>query len=603
MKYKIKTLHLVAAIFLIAAVLEFYGAYYENVFTPYENMIQDKCYQKTRPIDERIQMIVVDDNSIKKIGQWPWNRSVHAKLIDILSKGKPAAIGMDILFSEKSSDPKADKELVDSAKRARNLVFASYGDFPDTSKAGTIIAKRYFQPFEGLQAVSKAGHINVVMDSDGFIRRSLNKFKYNNEIISSFDLQLYKQYLESTGKKLSNLKIRQDNWNRSYIDFVEKANQFTPIPYYKVLDGSFPPDWFKDKIVLIGPYTVGINDSYYTSIDKNNHTYGIEIHANILQNMLNNNFKQYAPISINLVVLSIFSILCFVFLRKFNFIKSILSILICIGGYFYISEIIYKNGYILSLLYPTMMIVITYLAVLIYNYVCELIERKRITNIFGRYVAPQVVSQILKNGEDGLKLGGVRKEISVLFVDIRGFTPMSEKAEPEEIVDILNEYLDLCAQSIFKYNGTLDKFIGDATMAIFNAPLELPDHALKAVQTALAMKEGSAVLQRKIEEKFGRSVQFGIGINTGFAVVGNIGSKSRMDYTAIGDTVNTSARLESNAKPGQILISQSTYSLVMDKVEAEYLGEINVKGKTKGIPVYQLKGLKSQDNLNNEVAK
>jgi adenylate cyclase len=228
---------------------------------------------------------------------------------------------------------------------------------------------------------------------------------------------------------------------------------------------------------------------------------------------------------------------------------------------------------------------------LAYKYLDELLERRRVTSIFGRYVAPQVVTELLKGGEESQQLGGTRKEITVLFVDIRGFTPMSEKAQPEEVVAILNDYLDLCARSIFKYGGTLDKFIGDATMAIFNAPMNLEDHALKAVQTAWAMKEGAESLRISLEERFGHSVQFGIGINTGYAIVGNIGSKSRMDYTAIGDTVNTSARLESNAKAGQILLSQATYELVKDKIKASYLGEISVKGKTQGIQVYQLEGV------------
>lgn len=168
---------------------------------------------------------------------------------------------------------------------------------------------------------------------------------------------------------------------------------------------------------------------------------------------------------------------------------------------------------------------------------------------------------------------------------------MSEKATPEEVVEILNEYLNLCASSIVGEGGTLDKFIGDAAMAIFNAPLDLEDHALHAVKTALAMKKGSLELESKLEKRFGRAVKFGIGINTGYAVVGNIGCNFRMDYTAIGDTVNTAARLESNAKPGQILISQATYELVKDKIISKALGSIKVKGKEEELQIYEVEGL------------
>jgi len=190
-----------------------------------------------------------------------------------------------------------------------------------------------------------------------------------------------------------------------------------------------------------------------------------------------------------------------------------------------------------------------------------------------------------------LQLGGSRREITVLFVDIRGFTPLSEAAAPEEVVEILNEYLTLVAQCIFKYGGTLDKFIGDAAMAMFNAPLDLEDHCLKAVQAAWAMKEGATPLQQRLEEKFGRTVQFGIGVNTGPAVIGNIGASFRMDYTAIGDTVNTAAHLESNAKPGQILLSQDVYEKVKERVAAANLGEIKVKGKAQGVNVFQVDGV------------
>lgn len=257
-----------------------------------------------------------------------------------------------------------------------------------------------------------------------------------------------------------------------------------------------------------------------------------------------------------------------------------------------VSVLLYNKGCILPVIYPVALYFSIYVISLGYRYISELFERKRITSVFGRYVAPQVVNEIIEGGEQALKLGGSRRNITVLFVDIRGFTPLSEKAEPEEVVAILNEYLTLCAQSIFKFDGTLDKFIGDATMALFNAPLDLEDHAYKAVQAAWVMKQGAEPLKNKLEEKFGKVVQFGIGINTGDAVVGNIGADFRMDYTAIGDTVNTAARLESNAEPGQILLSESTYELVKDRVNAAYMGVYSMKGKAQGIAVYQLDGVK-----------
>ena len=222
----------------------------------------------------------------------------------------------------------------------------------------------------------------------------------------------------------------------------------------------------------------------------------------------------------------------------------------------------------------------------------EKLEKKRVLKAFERYVAPQIVKELGKDDSFESRLGGERRDIAVLFVDIRGFTTMSESLQPEQVVDILNEYLNLTSQSIFNNQGTLDKFIGDATMAVFNAPMDLDDYVFKAVRTAYDMRKGAEVLEKKLLEQFGNSVQFGIGVNCGPAIVGNIGSEQRMDYTAIGDTVNTAARLESNAKRGEILISEAVYERVKDRIEAEQVGELSLKGKAQKILTYRLLDIK-----------
>ena len=176
----------------------------------------------------------------------------------------------------------------------------------------------------------------------------------------------------------------------------------------------------------------------------------------------------------------------------------------------------------------------------------------------------------------------------MLFVDIRGFTPLSDSLEPEQVVSILNQYLDLTSTSILNNYGMLDKFIGDATMAVFNAPFDLDDYIYKAVKAAADMRAGADVLSRKLAEQFGRSVSFGIGVNCGEAVVGNIGSEFRMDYTAIGDTVNTAARLESRAAAGEILISKAVHDALEGRITTEEVGQMELKGKAKAVTVYRV---------------
>ncbi len=226
------------------------------------------------------------------------------------------------------------------------------------------------------------------------------------------------------------------------------------------------------------------------------------------------------------------------------------------------------------------------------NMAKSLREKEVIKGAFSKYVTKSVVDRILQH-QDGLKLGGEKKVITIFFSDIRGFTPMSEVLSAEEVVHLLNEYFTAMTSIIFKYEGTLDKFMGDAIMAVYGAPIDMPDHAERAVLAALEMSEKMKQLQAKWKTEGKREVNIGIGINTGEAVVGNIGSNERMEYTAIGDNVNLTQRLESVAEKGQILISAATYEKVKHKVTATMLDPIKVKGKTEKVIAYSVEGLKA----------
>lgn len=578
-----------SAYLIIAAILLFFVFSYFNSFEKVENNLRDSILQTGGKIDTSIIIVGIDDRSLQELGRWPWPRTVMAQMIETLSEGRPAVIGIDITFSDRTT-PEDDNALVEAVKKAGNVVIGIKGVF-GRERGEELKAIELEESFKELSEVSVSGHINNMLDSDNIARTNLYSFKYQDREIISFDWKVYEKYLENTGKQAVYVKPPLDDINRWYIPYTGRPFDYEHHSFVSVLKGEIPADYFEDKIVLIGPYTEGMLDSFLTPMDRQQQMHGVEIRANSIQAIMQGNFKREAPALLKLLILLLVGAASYLVFRKLSPAKSAIATIGFIVIYIVLSRFVYGKGTIIQIFYPIALVAVTYLIMLAYRYIEEYLERKRITGVFGRYVAPQVVNEILKNGEEGLKLGGTRREITVLFVDIRGFTPMSEKCQPEEVVEILNDYLNLTASSIFKYGGTLDKFIGDATMAIFNAPLDLEDHAFKAVQTAWAMKEGSEVLKKALEERFGRSVQFGVGINTGYAVVGNIGAKFRMDYTAIGDTVNTAARLESNAKPGQILLSQSTYDLVKDRVKVTSLGGIKVKGKEQEIPVYQLDGV------------
>jgi adenylate cyclase len=217
-------------------------------------------------------------------------------------------------------------------------------------------------------------------------------------------------------------------------------------------------------------------------------------------------------------------------------------------------------------------------------------EKEMIKRAFSRYVAREVVDEILKDPEH-LVLTGERREVTVLFCDVRGFTPLTERLSPEEVVLLLNDFYTLMIETTFKHDGTLDKFIGDAVMAIFGAPIAHPDHSLQAVRTALAMQAGVVELNERRQKAGKEPISVGIGVSAGEAVAGTVGTEDRMEYTVIGDTVNLAARLESNAKMGQILISHPTYESVRDAVQVRPLGAIRVKGKEEEVEVYEVLGM------------
>lgn len=573
---------------VVALIISFFvWVSYLNFFESFDTFLQDVLFQTGGSVHPQMVIVGLDDESLNKLGRWQdWPRTRFADIINKLSKGKPAVIGIDVEFPDKSGNPDHDAALVNAVKDS-GIVVLPVKAIGERESAPDGIE----EPFEELRSVAATGHIHTVPDPDNIVRRSLHFFSIKDRKVYSFAYEIAKKYFKSNGKSVES-NIPLDNWNSFLIDFTGKPGSFEYYPFYKVLAGEIPVEYFEDKIILIGPYAKGMLDQYMTPIDYTNQMNGVEIHANIIQNFLEQNFKRNAPALINLGFIIALGLLSFLFFLKLKPLFSTITMFLLIIIYAVIGVTAYKVlDLVIYLLYPIMTIFVMYLAVLAYKYMSELLEKNRITGIFGKYVSPEVVKHIIDGGDESLELGGTKKEISVMFVDIRGFTPLSEKVEPDELVNILNEYFNVTVTSIFRFGGTLDKYIGDATMAIFNAPLPLADHVIKAISAALEMQANSAELRNKIFVKHNILLHFGIGINTGNAVVGNIGTKFRMEYTAIGDTVNTAARLESNAKPGEILISATTYELVKDRIQAVFNGEMKLKGKEIPLPVYKVEGI------------
>ena len=559
-----------------------------------------------RPDD--IVILTIDDYSIEELGRFPWPRSVYAALINNLAEGGAAAIAMDILFTEES-DEWEDEAFMDALANAGNVVLPVQADILVRQEMGGSMSQSSIIGDDGLMVAfgvyypipmfaaqaADFGHINALPDEwDGFVRRGMGTFRNaeDDELIYEWAEAVYKEYCLAAGRDITEPPSRTFR-SRPYIHFAGPPGTITHYPIYAALDPDIiDPSEFEGKIILIGAYATGLDDdSFFTPTSGSQRMYGVEIHANELNNMLRGEYIIPAPVWLDtLLLLAICASAAVLFtLIKRSLVKLgvfAASAVVLIGVWL----LLFRYGRMISVSYALLALVLIYLTDVVLSYMEEFAERHRVMNIFGRYLAPQVLDKVIQDGEKSLGLGGEERELTALFADIRGFTSLSEILEPPQVVEILNDYLTLVTEAIFKHGGTLDKYIGDAAMALYNVPYEQDDHVMRAVRSALHMQELGAALHHDLMERYGRDVRFGIGINTGPAVFGNIGSPSRMDYTAIGDTVNVASRLESNAVAGQILISETVYEKIKDYVEAVPLGGLKVKGRESQVQTYEVKG-------------
>lgn len=574
-----------------------------NLFSSVDYMLKDMLYQIPRGVSGDLKIIAIDERTLEELGPInTWSRQYYADLIQFLNaneEAKPSVIAFDIIFSgyfgEGGELSQGDIAFAQTASESGNVVTASklqYCQKPEQKPDGTWYypIEDMYAPYKELQESSYVGYANVAQDSDGTVRRiSLNE-TYQGTNIPMFSKMVYDVYCEKQG--IVPNEVVTDKYGKAMINYSGKPGDYESISMVDVLNGKIDSRAFKDSIVLVGAYAAGMQDNFNVPNGYSQQMFGVEIHANVVQAFMQNRFSINGnPYVFGMIFGLICGIIHLIFRRSRIGISTIL--MICsVAVSCLVCTILNNRGITISVVYIPIAVLLSYIYCLVASYILEILKRKKIVNAFKKYVAPEVVEKIAKKGEFQIKLGGENRDIAVLFVDIRGFTTMSEVLEPEQVVEILNHYLNLTTQSIFKNQGTLDKFVGDATMAVFNSPFDLEDYEFKAVCAAMDIVAGGAALEEELMEKYGRSVGFGVGVNCGPAVVGNVGCEFRMDYTAIGDTVNTAARLEANAKKGQVLISDAVYERVKDRIEVEEVGEIPLKGKSKGVFVYSVTAVK-----------
>jgi adenylate cyclase len=530
-----------------------------------------------------------------------------AALAKAIKRAKNVTLGYFFLKSSKEAEHIGGKEIVAAEENIANSRYQMIQGEAEPDKSA-LISVTGFSAVTNLKPLSDAaensGYFNAFPDSDGTIRHSPFVIKFQDNYYSPLSLSLLMQYLDwpsltlNTAKfgiegiKIGNINIPTDEYGRILINYLGPGRTF---PHYSISDiikDRLSPDTFKNKIVIVGATAIGIYDFRITPYSI---VYpGVEIHATAIDNILHNNFlyRSLGTQLLDVCAIVFFGLLIGIVVPRVKAVQGVLLGLVIVTAFVLTNAFIFARfNTWLNLIYPVLTMILIYLGITVYRYITEEREKKKIRGAFQYYLTASVINEMLEDPSK-LKLGGDRKDLSVLFSDIRGFTTISEKMTPESLVHLLNEYLTAMTNLVFKYDGLLDKYMGDAIMAVFGAPLDRPDHALRACRTALGMMEELKKLQKKWADE-GRPVfDIGIGINSGDMVVGNMGSDMRFDYTVMGDMVNLGSRLEGiNKEYGtNIVISEYTYAVVKDALFCRELDSVRVKGKKLPVKIYELLG-------------
>ena len=535
-----------------------------NAFSQFNSVLTDNLYGNKNTLDN-IAIIEIDDSSINKIGRWPWDRSVFTSLIQKTQDAK--VIGIDVSFFEPSNNDSSLKQIVESSD---NIVLAA-----------EVSNSQLFKPIFN----TDYGYVNILVDSDGIVR----SFSPNlNEEVEPFAFQIYKKAFNPSAKIENNIY---------QINYASSPSSYKSYPAYDVLQGDID---FSNKIVLIGATAPNLQDTYFVPTSDGVAMPGVEIHANIIQNFVFDDFLKKESKILVLIITLLTAFFGFFILSKLKTHHLILSIISLIAIYGLIAIYLFSNfNYLIDLFYfPLSLLVFTGTGIGV-RYVQEKKHSAYITDAFSRYLSKDLVSEIVDKRHE-LKLGGAKREITVFFSDIRSFTSISEKLSPEKLVHLINLYLNRMTSIILKHKGTVDKFIGDAIMALWNAPLKEEDHPKLACESAIEQIKDLKELQKELKQQKLPPINIGCGLHTGEAIIGNMGSEDRFDYTAMGDTVNLASRLEGLTKQygADIIVSEATYQKVKDDFLFRKLDAVKVKGKNKPVIIYELFAENSKENIN-----
>ncbi|MEI6205257.1 MAG: CHASE2 domain-containing protein [Desulfuromonadales bacterium] len=563
-----------------------------------------------------ISIVVVDDKSLAEIGRWPWSRAIMATLVNKISAGKPRVLGIDMMFTE-PENRSSDGKLAAAIKKAGNVVLATPFEVSESGsshevvhplpdyfwdaafmevkpnpegldwRASAVKSVKAIPPLAEFAKVSTLGQVANLPDMDGVLRWEIMYVNYGDDCYPSFSLQIARiasklpmqdlRLFGGSAVQLGERTLFTDLNGRKIINYRGKENTYPHISAADLLNGRVSSELLRNKIVLLGTSALATFDQKVTPFSGN--FPGVEKNASVVDNILANDFIRKSRYTFELITIVVTSLILIFFLPRLKATAGVLLAFSLMGCYFMLScgLLIFSNLW-LNFLLPTANMAVIFAVGTITSYVFEQKQSRQIRAMFSSYVTERLVDEMIHHPEMA-RLGGEKREVTVLFSDVQGFTTYSENHQPEEVVAILNEYLGAMTDIVLKWEGILDKFIGDAIVVFWGAPMKQDDHAERAVRCAIEMQERLEQLRHKWEAEGKAPLSAGIGLNTGEAIVGNIGAEGKkMDYTVIGDHVNLGARVEGLTRRYGVQILMTEYTL-------NKLRPVIVSGQFRGVSI------------------
>ncbi|PRM90321.1 adenylate/guanylate cyclase domain-containing protein [Aliarcobacter cryaerophilus] len=639
--------------FFISSFLIVFYIFFPSLLDSFDNRIRDSyfIFKGETKTSNNVVIIDIDDSSIKEFGQWPWSRNILSKIIENLTNSNIAVVGMDIVFAEEDrTSPSLIAKKLGIKKELENYdfefaqvistspVILGYSfniEDNNSSKNSPQIPAIFIEKNKNsdanylieafgttlnlpiLQENSySSGFFNIIPDESGVIRSVPLLISYNDTLYPSLALEIVRA-LNDTQKvfvnydengvsniQLGDFYIPTDKFGRIFINYRGASKSFQYISAKDIYNNNFKAEEIEGKIALLGTSATGLYDLRATPYE--NVFPGVEVHANVIDNILQGDFLQKASYLDGVNIVSIFVLTFFVFflVSVTPFLLKPFVFLLFFSLYVVFSyQTLFSYGLILNIVFPMLSIVLAFVFSIIIDFFYNIKQEKAIKNKFASKVSKSVMDDILKN-IDKNEFSAKNKEITIFFSDIRGFTQISEQLKAKELIEYLNAYMEPMSTIIIKNQGTIDKFIGDAIMAYWNAPIDVENHADMAVKASLEQLEALDELNRKFVKDKLPIIDIGIGLNTGEVIVGEMGSSLRSDYTVIGDAINLGSRVESLCKyyGSKLNITNFTKDKLKEKYIFRFLDFVRVKGKNQAVEIWQVIGSgEAKDELKDEL--